>query len=353
MFLLSPSPSPTPSLSPSVVPSLSPSPTPSPTSFINFDQAHQNLVEACSKGDGLICPLLNTLLPPRAAYPTWIQLVAGVADVILIIVLILVAALVIRKIAHRLITRATLRAAEGVLPDRLRRATTPEDATSAILSERRRQRGDTLGSVLRSIASAVILGTAFLTIATMIGLPIAPVLTSVGVLGVAVGFGAQELVKDFIAGMFMLVEDQYGVGDVIDTGVAIGTVEAVTLRITRLRDADGKVWYVRNGTITRVGNESQGWSRAVVDVPVAYDADVIRVQELLKEIATEVWEDENFHDKVIVEEPQVFGMEQISDSAVIFRVSVKTVPGERATAARELRRRIKRAFDEHGLVFAA
>lgn len=351
MFLLSPSPSPTPIITPSLSPS--PTPSPSPTSLINLDRAGQNLVEACTKGEGMICQILNAALPARAEYPEWIQLVAGVADVIVIVLLILAAAMVVRKIAHRLITRITLRAGEGVLPDRLRRAATPEDATSAILSERRRQRGDTLGSVLRSIASVVILGTAFLTIATKIGIPIAPLLTSVGVLGVAVGFGAQELVKDFIAGMFMLVEDQYGVGDVIDTGVAIGTVEAVSLRITRLRDADGKVWYVRNGTITRVGNESQGWSRAVVDVPVAYDADVIRVQDLLKEIATGLWEDENFHDTVIVEEPQVFGMEQISDSAVIFRVSVKTVPGERATAARELRRRIKRSFDEQGLVFAA
>ncbi|GIH27439.1 mechanosensitive ion channel protein MscS [Acrocarpospora phusangensis] len=349
MFLLSPSPSPTPSITPSVTPTPSPSPSP----LIDLKEAGQHLVEACSQGDGMICQLLNALLPMRGAYPAWIQLAAGVADVILIVVLILVAAMVVRKIAHRLITRITLRAGEGVLPDRLRRTATPEDATSAILSERRRQRGDTLGSVLRSIASVVILGTAFLTIATKLGIPIAPLLTSVGVLGVAVGFGAQELVKDFIAGMFMLVEDQYGVGDVIDTGVAVGTVEAVTLRITRLRDADGKVWYVRNGTITRVGNESQGWSRAVIDVPVAYDADVIRVQELLKTITTELWEDSDFRDTLIVEEPQVFGMEQISDSAVIFRVSVKTVPGERATAAREVRRRIKRAFDENGLVFAA
>lgn len=333
---------------------LTPSPTPSPSSFEEqLNKAGEHLVKACTEGDGLICPLLNATLPERDSYPQWIPLVAGVADVVLVALLILVAALVVRKIAHRLITRLAMRAGEGVLPERLRRVTATEDATAAILAERRRQRGETLGSVLRSIASVVILGTAFLTIATNVGIPIAPLLTSVGILGVAVGFGAQELVKDFIAGMFMLMEDQYGVGDVIDTGVAVGTVEAVTLRITRLRDADGKVWYVRNGTITRVGNESQGWARAVVDVPVAYDSDAVRVLELLKQTATELWEDEDFRDKIIVEEPQVFGMEQISETAVIFRVSVKTVPGERAAAARELRRRIKAAFDEKNLVFAA
>ncbi|WP_214109673.1 mechanosensitive ion channel family protein [Acrocarpospora catenulata] len=331
----------------------SPSPTPSPSSFEDqLNKAGEHLVRACTEGDGLICPLLNATLPERASYPDWIPLVAGVADVVLVALLILAAALILRKIAHRLITRLAMRAGEGVLPERLRRVTPTEDATAAILAERRRQRGETLGSVLRSIASVVILGTAFLTIATNFGIPIAPLLTSVGILGVAVGFGAQELVKDFIAGMFMLMEDQYGVGDVIDTGVAVGTVEAVTLRITRLRDADGKVWYVRNGTITRVGNESQGWSRAVVDVPVAYSADAVRVQDLLKKITAELWEDEEYRDKVIVEEPKVFGMEQISETAIIFRITVKTVPGERLAVSREVRRRVKRAFDDNDLSYA-
>jgi small conductance mechanosensitive channel len=279
--------------------------------------------------------------------------VAGSVDVLLVLALILAGALIVRNVTHRLITRITLRASVGVLPERLRNRTLlASDASAAILTERRRARAETMGSVLRSLASVVILGTGALMMAQKLGLPLAPLLTSVGILGVAVGFGAQELVKDFIAGMFMLLEDQYGVGDVIDTGAAIGTVEAVTLRITRLRDADGKVWYVRNGTISRVGNESQGWSRALVDVPVPYDADVAVVRDLLKDIAGKLWEDPDFRQTLIVEEPEVYGLEQISGSAIIFRVIVKTAPARNLEVARELRLRVKRAFDEKSLAFA-
>ncbi|GAA1298214.1 mechanosensitive ion channel protein MscS [Planotetraspora silvatica] len=311
------------------------------------------LMKNCEQSNGVLCSLLNAIVPAKG-YPPWVPLAAGAADVILALGLILVIALIVRSVSHRLITRVTLRASEGVLPERLRNKTLiAADATSAILTERRRQRAETMGSVLRSLASVVILGTAALMIMARLGVELAPLLTSVGIIGVAVGFGAQELVKDFIAGMFMLLEDQYGVGDVIDTGVATGTVEAVTLRITRLRDADGTVWYIRNGTITRVGNESQGWSRALIDIPVPYEADVSAVRELLKGIAAEVWADPDIRDTMIVEEPQVYGLEQISGTTIIFRLSVKTVPATRLEVARELRLRIKRAFDERGLAFAS
>jgi moderate conductance mechanosensitive channel len=324
--------------------------TGSPDSF-NFNA--QLMAEGCAKGEGFLCSFLTAVVPNKSL-PPWVPFAAGAVDVILALALILAIALVVRSVAHRLITRVTLRASEGVLPERLRNRTVPAaDAATAILTERRRQRAETMGSVLRSLASVVILGTATLMIMARLGLELAPLLTSVGIIGVAVGFGAQELVKDFIAGMFMLLEDQYGVGDVINTGVATGTVEAVTLRITRIRDADGTVWYVRNGTITRVGNESQGWSRALVDVPVPYDADVSAIRELLKDIAAELYADPGFRDTMIVEEPQVFGLEQISDTSVIFRVSVKTVPSTRLQVARELRLRIKNAFDRQGLGFAS
>ncbi|MCT9933847.1 mechanosensitive ion channel family protein [Planotetraspora sp. A-T 1434] len=328
-------------------------PSPTPTPGFDISQTGQAVAKACQKSEGVLCTILNTSFPEKDL-PVWVPLVAGVADVLLVLALILGGALIVRGVAHRLITRVTLRASVGVLPERLRAKTLlVTDATSAILTERRRQRAETMGSVLRSLASVVILGTAALMILARLGVELAPLLTSVGIIGVAVGFGAQELVKDFIAGMFMLLEDQYGVGDVIDTGMASGTVEAVTLRITRLRDADGKVWYVRNGTITRVGNESQGWSRALVDVPVPYAADISTIRDLLKDIATELWDDPDYRDTVIVEEPQVYGLEQISGTAVIFRVSVKTAPAKNMEVARELRLRIKRAFDDKGLAFAA
>ncbi|GGO00170.1 hypothetical protein GCM10010116_00240 [Microbispora rosea subsp. aerata] len=312
------------------------------------------MAEACEKNEGIFCTVLNSAFPDRD-FPAWVQLVAGIVDVLLLIVLILAAALVIRNVIHRLITRLTMRASVGVLPERLRgkAVLTSTEASAAVMTERRRARAEAMGSVLRSLASVIILGTAALMIFAKLGVELTPLLTSVGIIGVAVGFGAQELVKDFIAGMFMLLEDQYGVGDVIDTGVAVGTVEAVTLRITRLRDADGKVWYVRNGTITRVGNESQGWSRALVDVPVPYDSDVATVRELLTGIARELWEDPEYRDTVIVEEPQVFGLESVSNSSVIFRVSVKTAPAQHLEVARELRLRVKRTFDEKNIAFAA
>ncbi|MER6831393.1 mechanosensitive ion channel family protein [Streptosporangium sp. NPDC000563] len=288
--------------------------------------------------------------------PASVDWVAPVIAWLIAITLVVAIALILRNLSHRLIGRIVRRASaeRTSLAGRLRgRETVAPEGLDAIVAERRRQRAETIGSVLRHIASIIILGTAALTILERLSIPIAPLLTSVGILGVAIGFGAQELVKDFIAGMFMLLEDQYGVGDVIDTGTAVGTVEAVTLRITRLRDSDGRVWYIRNGTITRVGNESQGWARATVDVPVAYASEIPVVRDLLKEVADEMWNEPAFRDAVIVEEPQVWGIEQISDTAVIFRVSAKTLPSRQGEVARELRLRIKFALDRAGITIAS
>ena len=126
-----------------------------------------------------------------------------------------------------------------------------------------------------------------------VGVDIAPIIASAGIIGIALGFGAQSLVKDFLSGVFMILEDQFGVGDIIDVGEATGTVEAVSLRVTRLRDINGTVWYVPNGEIMRVGNQSQNWSRTVLDVGVAYSEDLARVRRVLEEIAHEMWEDED------------------------------------------------------------
>ncbi|MEO3874629.1 mechanosensitive ion channel family protein [Nonomuraea sp. B12E4] len=271
----------------------------------------------------------------------------------IVIVLILVLAIVLRKVMHRVITRVVNRAASGgSITSRFRKGGAT-DTLDALLHERRKQRAETMGSVLKHIASIVILGTAVLAVLDRLTIPIAPLLTSVGILGVAIGFGAQELVKDFIAGMFMLLEDQYGVGDVIDAGAAVGTVEAVTLRVTRLRDIDGRVWYVRNGTITRVGNESQGWSRAFVDVPVAYNTDIVGIRVLLEHVAEEIWADPEFRESKIVEQPQVFGVEQLSDSSLVFRVTAKTLPAQQAAVSRELRLRVKSALDDAGIPMVA
>ena len=146
-----------------------------------------------------------------------------------------------------------------------------------------------------------------------IGVDIAPIIASAGIVGVALGFGAQSLVKDFLSGVFMIIEDQFGVGDQVDLGEAIGTVEAVTLRITRLRDVNGTVWYVPNGQIVRVGNQSQNWARTVLDINVAYHEDLARVRRVLAEVAHDVWEDEDFKGQVI-EEPVGLGRRRTSAS---------------------------------------
>lgn len=323
---------------------VTPSPSPLPSGLPSLEEMSQQMAGTC-RNDTVLCSTLVSMLDNAP----WAPLAASA----LTIVLILIIAWVLRRVAHRVITKVVNRAAAGgSLTSRFRRGTAA-DSIDALLNERRRQRAETMGSVLKSVASVVILGTAALTVLDRLTIPIAPLLTSVGILGVAVGFGAQELVKDFIAGMFMLLEDQYGVGDVIDAGAAVGTVEAVTLRITRLRDADGRVWYVRNGTISRVGNESQGWSRAYVDVPVAYDADLVSVRAVLEHLSEELWADTEFREAKIVEPPQVFGVEQLSDSSLVFRVSVKTVPAAQAEVSRELRLRIKAALDEAGIPLVA
>lgn len=177
------------------------------------------------------------------------------------IVLIVVVALLARTLAHRAIRRLTKVSQDGRLPPLLRtlRARTEAQLLGPRMSVRRRQRADTIGSVLRSLVSMVVFTVAVILILAELGINIGPILASAGIVGVAVGFGAQNLVKDFISGLFMMLEDQYGVGDTVDLGPASGTVMAVSFRITTVRAQDtGDLWYVRNGEITRVGNTSQG-----------------------------------------------------------------------------------------------
>ncbi|MDN3357470.1 mechanosensitive ion channel family protein [Actinomadura sp. DC4] len=265
------------------------------------------------------------------------------------IILCVIIALLLRRFVNRMITRITLRMAEGTMSERIRERTrTIFDGSPVLVSERRRQRAETMGSVLRSIASIIILGTAAITVLGYMGLDLTPFLASASIIGVAVAFGAQNLVKDFLTGIFMLLEDQYGVGDVIDVGGAKGTVEAVTLRTTRLRDVNGVVWYVPNGEIKRVGNESQNWARVVLDVPVEYDVDLDKVRTILADTATAMAVDPPW-DEDIIEDPTVWGVQALSGEAVVVRVVCKTAPGRQAEAARELRERVKKAFDSAGL----
>jgi small conductance mechanosensitive channel len=155
-------------------------------------------------------------------------------------------------------------------------------------------------------------------------------------------------VKDFLSGIFILIEDQYGVGDIVDVGEAAGVVEQVNLRTTRLRDVNGTLWHVPNGEIRRVGNKSQDWARTVLDVEVAYDTDVGGATEVIKRVADSVWEDD-LPEATVLEEPEIWGVEMFGENAIVIRLAMKTEPAEQFTVARMVRGRLKEAFDREGI----
>lgn len=257
--------------------------------------------------------------------------------------------LVVRWLLHRVVDRLVRGAEDGVLPARVGRFRRGQAvAAAAAASTRRAQRAKTIGDLFKSIITGVLVAVIGTMMLSEVGVNIAPIVASAGILGLALGFGAQSLVKDFLSGVFMIVEDQYGVGDVVNLGEASGTVEAVSLRVTRLRALDGTVWYVPNGEILRVGNLSQNWSRAVIDVGVAYDSDLNRVTQVLTEIGEGLWEDEDFREDLI-EQPEITGVENLSPDAVTMRIMVKTLPLQNWRVARELRQRIKARFDHEGI----
>ncbi|MEV6625746.1 mechanosensitive ion channel family protein [Amycolatopsis sp. NPDC051106] len=265
------------------------------------------------------------------------------------ILMIVVIAFVVRLLIKRLINRVTtLPRSSGKLPALLRplRERAPEVLGSAVI-ERRRQRAQTIGSVLKSMATFLVYGLAFILVLGELGINLGPIIASAGIIGVAIGFGAQNLVKDFLSGIFMMVEDQYGVGDVVDVGEASGTVESVGLRITTLRDLKGTVWYVRNGEILRVGNSSQGFAVAVVDVPLGYSADVERATSVLGEAASAATESDLLKDNIL-EPPEMLGVESVTPEGLQLRLTVKVRPGKQWAVQRALRAQLLAALEEAG-----
>ena len=267
------------------------------------------------------------------------------------ILLIVVVATLVRVLAHRAIRRLTERTASGSVPTILRarrgRAAADTDPAGQVAA-RRTQRAEAMGSVLRSFSSIVVLGIAVVLVLGELGINLAPILASAGVVGVALGFGAQNLVKDFIAGIGIILEDQYGVGDVVDLGEASGTVEAVGLRITRLRDVNGVVWYARNGEIMRVGNKSQGFAQVVIDMPVAHDTDLERCRTVMQEVADEMYDEIDWA-AVLLAAPESLGVEQITSEGVFMRLQVRTTNADQWRVARELRMRLKERFVLEGI----
>ncbi len=214
--------------------------------------------------------------------------------------------------------------------------------------DRARQRAVTLGTLLESLVSVVVWTTAVFIVLGEVGIALGPLIASAGIAGIAIGFGAQSVVKDFLAGFFVIVEDQYGVGDIIDVSYAIGEVVEVGFRTTQLRDLQGVLWTIPNGEIQRVGNYSQVWARSVIDVGISYDADIDHATEVIQEVLDELWMNGAPH-ATIIDEPEVLGVEELGDSAVVIRTRVKTEPSEQFAVARRVRAEIKKAFDLHGI----
>ena len=373
-------------------------------SVLAADHGPDTLVRSCGASPGLACRLVWDVSHDGQAASLTSNFLAGPVHLLLRVVFVVLLALFIQWIVHRLINRLTERAARTLLPQwrngisngraagrymhrhfprpRSRRRRSPTDdsiaqdadevraaaagvpadqgavngaaaqAEAALVDERRKQRVQALGAILRSAASVTIFSIAGFAILGDLGINLAPLLASAGVVGVAIGFGAQNLVRDYLSGIFMLVEDQYGVGDVITVGDATGTVENVTLRITRVRDVNGNVWHIRNGAIEKVGNESQGWARAVIDFPVPFASDLAATRNLLQETGDVMWSEPAWR-AVMLEAPEVWGAQEISKDGVVMRMVAKTAPLRQWEVEREMRARVKAALYEAGIFAAA
>ncbi|MDX3342073.1 mechanosensitive ion channel family protein [Streptomyces sp. ME02-6979.5a] len=259
------------------------------------------------------------------------------------ILLIVAVAITLRYLIRRALTN---------LIERMNRSAQAVEGTALggllVNAERRRQRSEAIGSVLRSVASFVIMGTAALMVLGAFKINLAPLLASAGVAGVALGFGARNLVTDFLSGVFMILEDQYGVGDSIDAGVASGEVIEVGLRVTKLRGENGAIWYVRNGEVKRIGNLSQGWSTAGVDVTVRPTEDLEQVRKAIAAAAETMTKEEPWSEQ-LWGPVEVLGLDAVLLDSMTVRVTAKTMPGKSVGVERELRWRIKQALDDAGI----
>ncbi len=263
---------------------------------------------------------LKALLGPYAAE---VRLLASIVGVVAL-------ALIVRWLANRL----------------LRRVFAGVAGRATALDEQRRI--TTVSKVLRHSASVLIVLVAAMVVLNQLGISIAPILGAAGVAGIAIGFGAQSLVKDFFAGVFLLVENQIRVGDVVEIAGKAGVVEELSLRRTKLRSYDGNVHYISNGLITTVTNMSTGFSFAVIEIGVAYREDVDRVFDVMRATAAELRDAADFGPKILGD-LEIAGVEQWADSAVMIRARIKTQALEQWSVRREYLRRLKAAFDREGI----
>ncbi|MCH7788513.1 MAG: mechanosensitive ion channel family protein [Acidobacteria bacterium] len=317
--------------------------------FQNDSAPSDELVDACGDSPRWACEWVFDQTDNEA--------LAGIVDWVidrpLRIGLVVLVAWIVKRIVHHMIGKVVDRIRSDSTERQMERVRRLSPGVLAAADDAARERGkaraETVGLVLRSFSSALIWTIALFVVLSELDVNVAPLIAGAGIAGIALGFGAQSVVQDFLSGMFMLIEDHYGVGDVIDVGDATGTVERMSLRTTSIRDAQGTVWHISNGEIRRVGNFSQLWSRALIDVGVAYETDIRLAQGVIQRVGTELWEDPEWGDGVVMEPPEVLGVQNLGGDAVQIRLIVKTRPSSQWTVERELRLRIKEALDEAGI----
>jgi moderate conductance mechanosensitive channel len=265
---------------------------------------------------------------------------------------VLVVAFALNRLARWMVRRLVRSLQQQQVQQRLAsiRAKTPRAlrSTQPLPSLRRSQRADAIGALVRNLSSVVIWLVASASILQILGLQLGPLVAGAGFVGLAIAISAQQMVTDFLAGIAMLLEDEYGVGDVIDVGPATGEVERVGLRTTQLRAVDGTVWHVRNGEIDRVGNLSRDWRRVLLDVEVARGADLPLATRTVDHAAQELSQDERWR-PWLLEEPEVWGVEGLGPASATIRLGLKTRPSKRDEVARELRARVDEAIEQAGI----
>jgi len=267
---------------------------------------------------------------------------------VLSIALIVILALALSWIMKRLISRVVDRIVRGAKNKAATDDTRAID-NSPLAQVRIIQRTRTLGSILGNVVNTAIVLIALLLVVYTINKDVLGSFTLLSAaIGAGLGFGAQNIVKDVLNGIFIVAEDQVGIGDVVDLGLATGIVEYVSVRVTHVRDVNGTLWYVRNGEITRIGNMSQGWSRVIVDLAIPTDADIDLVEKTLLDTAKTLAKDPKWRSRMI-EQPEVWGLESISGDALVIRLVQKTRTNAKDDVARELRMRLKHAMDEMGI----
>lgn len=265
---------------------------------------------------------------------------------------VLVVAFAMNRLARWMVRRLVRSLQQQQVQQRLAsiRAKTPRAlrSTEPLPSLRRSQRADAIGALVRNLSSVVIWLVASASILQILGVQLGPLVAGAGFVGLAIAISAQQMVTDFLAGIAMLLEDEYGVGDVIDVGPATGEVERVGLRTTQLRAVDGTVWHVRNGEIDRVGNLSRDWRRVLLDVEVARGADLPLATRTVEHAAQELSQDEQWR-PWLLEEPEIWGVEGLGPASTTIRLGLKTRPSKRDEVARELRARVDEAIEQAGI----